>query len=222
MKILLVDDEAQIRRLLSVALKRAGHDPIEAADAAQALRMAQAEHPDVILLDLGLPDRDGLELIPLLKARSDASLLVVSARDATAEKVTALDLGADDYVTKPFDTEELLARLRTASRHRASRTKDQLTVGSIHIDLGARRVERDAREIHLTRKEFALLELLASHPGRVVTHGQILQAVWGPAHAEDIEYVRVAIRSLRQKLENDPAKPMFIMNDPGVGYRIVG
>lgn len=220
MKILVIDDEPHIRRLLSAALRRAQHDPVEAHDAASGLHSARVERPDLILLDLGLPDRDGLELIPLLKAAGDAALLVISARDATEEKVAALDLGADDYVTKPFDTEELLARLRTASRHRASRASDQLAAGPVTIDLGARRVRRDGAELHLTRKEFALLALLASHPGRVLTHRQILHDIWGPAHEQDIEYLRVAMRSLRQKVEVDPARPRLLVNDPGVGYRL--
>lgn len=220
MKILIIDDEPPIRRLLSNALRRASHEPIEAGDAASGLQAARSERPDIVLLDLGLPDRDGLELIPLLKTIGDAGLLIISARDATAEKVAALDLGADDYITKPFDTEELLARLRTASRHRATRTNDVLTAGPITIDLGARRIARDGVELHLTRKEFALLELLASHPGRVLTHRQILHNVWGPAHENDIEYIRVAIRGLRQKIELDPAQPRLLVNDPGIGYRL--
>lgn len=221
-KVLVVDDEAAIRRLIGVALRRGNYAVIEADSAAAALHAARTERPDIILLDLGLPDRDGLELIPLLKAAGHASLLIVSARDATAEKVAALDLGADDYVTKPFDTDELLARLRTAARHSGNRRDDRLRIGDLLIDLGARRIERGGEEVHLTRKEFALLAELAAHPGRVITHGQLLRTIWGAAHDSDIEYVRVVVRNLRQKIEPDPARPTIILNDPGVGYRIRG
>lgn len=220
MKILVVDDEPQIRRLLGLALKRGGHDVVEAATAGGALDTARKDHPDIILLDLGLPDRDGIELIPLLKSETRAALVILSARDATEEKVTALDLGADDYVTKPFDSEELLARLRTAARHLGRHGDDRLTAGDIVIDLAGRAVERSGEAIHLTRKEFALLAELARHPGRVLTHGHLLRSIWGPAHEKDIEYLRVAVRSLRQKLEDDPARPVLILNDPGVGYRM--
>lgn len=222
MKILVVDDEAHIRRLLHVALQRAGHAVVEAADAASALRLAAGAGIEAVLLDLGLPDRDGLELIALLKRMGEPAILILSARDATEEKVAALDLGADDYVTKPFDTEELLARLRTASRHRSGRPSDVIQVGAVRIDCGAHRVERSGREVSLTRKEFALLALLATHAGRVVTHGQMLRDIWGPAHESNIEYLRVAVRSLRQKLETDQARPTLIVNEPGIGYRLSG
>ncbi|MBW8910931.1 MAG: response regulator transcription factor [Sphingomonas sp.] len=220
MKVLVVDDEPQIRRLLGAALKRGGHDVIEADMASAAIVAAKAERPDIILLDLGLPDRDGIELIPLLKAETQAAVVVLSARDATEEKVAALDLGADDYVTKPFDSEELLARLRTAARHLGRHGGDRLEVGEIAIDLAGRGVERSGEPVHLTRKEFALLAELARHPGRVLTHGHLLRTVWGAIHERDIEYLRVAVRSLRQKLEPDPSRPSLIVNDPGVGYRL--
>lgn len=220
MKILVVDDELQIRRLLASALRRGGYDIVEAGDAATALTAARHEQPDIVLLDLGLPDRDGIELIPLLKARSGTGVIILSARDATEEKVTALDLGADDYVTKPFDSDELLARLRTASRHLGRLGENRLVVGDIVIDLAKRRVERQGTEAHLTKKEFALLAELAAHPGRVLTHGYLLRALWGPAHERDIEYLRVAVRNLRVKLEPDPTRPRLILNDPGVGYRL--
>lgn len=221
MKVLVVDDEPQIRRLLGATLKRGGHDVIEADMAGTAIASARAQRPDIILLDLGLPDRDGMELIPQLKAETEAAILILSARDHTEEKVAALDLGADDYITKPFDGEELLARLRTAARHLGRHGGDRLTVGDIAIDLAGRRVERGGEDVHLTRKEFALLAELARHPGRVLTHGHLLRTVWGAVHEGDIEYLRVAVRSLRQKLEADPGKPSLILNDPGVGYRLV-
>lgn len=160
--------------------------------------------------------------MPLLKA-AGASVIVVSARDATEQKVTALDLGADDYVTKPFDTEEVLARVRTALRHRLSVEAEMpvVRIDAIEIDLGARLVRRAGEEVHLTPKEFGFLAELAKHPGRVVTHAQLLRTVWGPGHEHDVEYLRVAARGVRRKLEGDAAAPSVIRNEPGVGYRLM-
>jgi len=221
-KILAVDDEAAIRRLLAAGLSRAGYRVTEAASAREALTAAQIDKPDIVLLDLGLPDRDGLELVSLLKA-SGAAVLVISARDATDQKVAALDLGADDYVTKPFDTEEVLARIRTALRHRLSAEIDTpiVEVGDIEIDLSARLVRRAGEEVHLTPKEFGFLAELAKHPGRVVTHLQLLRNVWGPGHEQDVEYLRVAARGVRKKLEGDAVETSVIRNEPGVGYRLI-
>lgn len=221
-KLLIVDDEPAIRRLLSAGLARAGYRVVEAGSARDALVAVQIDKPDAVLLDLGLPDRDGLELVPLIKG-SGAAVLVVSARDATDQKVAALDLGADDYVTKPFDTEEVLARVRTALRHRLSAEADQpiVTAGDIEIDLMARLVRRAGEEVHLTPKEFGFLAELAKHPGRVVTHLQLLRNVWGPGHEQDVEYLRVAARGVRRKLEGDTAELSLIRNEPGVGYRLI-
>ncbi|WHU03098.1 MULTISPECIES: response regulator [unclassified Sphingomonas] len=221
-KILVVDDEPAIRRLLSAGLTRVGYRVVEAGSARDALTAVQIDKPEAVLLDLGLPDRDGLELVPLLKA-AGASVLVVSARDATEQKVTALDLGADDYVTKPFDTEEVLARIRTALRHRLSAEAEMPVVrfGTVEVDLGARLVRKAGEEVHLTPKEFGFLAELAKHPGRVVTHSQLLRTVWGPGHENDVEYLRVAARGVRRKLEEDPAVPSAIRNEPGVGYRLM-
>jgi two-component system, OmpR family, KDP operon response regulator KdpE len=220
--ILVVDDELAIRRLLRTALERAGHRVVDAANAREAMSAVAIDKPDAVLLDLGLPDRDGLELIPLIKQAGPA-LLVVSAREATEEKVAALDLGADDYVTKPFDSEEVLARVRNALRHRLARDAEVpvLKTGSIIIDLATRRIRRGGKEVHLTPKEYEFLAELAKHPGRVITHAQLLRAVWGPAHENDVEYLRVAARGVRKKLEADPAVPTLIINEPGVGYRLV-
>ncbi len=218
-RILVVDDEAAIRRLVRGAVGRAGHTVSEAADAATGLIEARREGCELILLDLGLPDRDGLELIPLLKAM-DRVVIVLTARDATAEKVAALDLGADDYVTKPFDTDELMARIRAGLRHRAPGTPELVTAGSVTIDLLERQVLRDGAEIKLTRKEYAVLAELARFAGRVTTHAHLLRAVWGDGHLQDVEYLRVAMRSLRLKLEIDPAAPRLLVNEPGVGYRL--
>lgn len=222
-KILIVEDDAHIRRLLKATMQRAGHDVVETADARQALALLDIEHPDIVLLDLGLPDRDGLELIEPVRRRSAATLIVVSAREDSAEKVAALDLGADDYVTKPFDTEELLARIRTALRHqRATRDEETgvLEVGALRIDLDHRRVLRDGEEVHLTPKEYSVLAELARRPDRVLSHAQLLKSAWGPAQSDRVEYLRIAIRGLRQKLEADPARPRLIVNELAVGYRL--
>lgn len=221
-KVLVVDDEPQIRRLLRTALARADFEVAEAEDARAALAALEAERPDVVLLDLGLPDRDGLELVPLIKQRSQATLLVVSAREATEQKVTALDLGADDYVTKPFDTDELLARVRAALRHRvvAQGGVPSVTAGDVEIDLVRRRVTRGGVEVHLTPKEYGVLEVLAKFPGRVITHAQLLKAVWTHEVEHHVEYLRVVIRNMRQKLEADPQQPRLIVNEMGIGYRL--
>lgn len=221
-KLLVVDDEPAIRRLLAAGLTRAGYAVVEAESGRDALSAIPIDKPDAVLLDLGLPDRDGLELVPLIKG-SGASLIVISARDETDQKVAALDLGADDYVTKPFDTEEVLARIRTALRHRLSAEADLplVQVGDVEIDLAARIVRRAGEEVHLTPKEFGFLAELAKHPGRVITHMQLLRAVWGAGHERDVEYLRVAARGVRRKLEGDQIDRTMIRNEPGVGYRLV-
>jgi len=221
--VLVVEDDAAIRKLLQVALTRSGYQVIEAADGRAALASLAIDKPDAVLLDLGLPDRDGLELIPLIKAAGTA-LIVVSAREDTDQKVAALDLGADDYVIKPFDSEELHARLRTALRHRLSAETRvaKIILGDVEIDLAARLVTRSGEEIHLTPKEYGMLAELAKHPGRVITHTHLLRAVWGPGHEHDVEYLRVAARGIRRKLETDPASPVLLRNEPGVGYRLAG
>ena len=217
--ILIIDDEAAIRRLVRGALDRAGWPSDEAASATEGLAMARRPGCELVLLDLGLPDRDGIELIPLLKAQG-RSVIVLSARDATAEKVAALDLGADDYLTKPFDTHELLARIRAALRHRTGRASERITCGRIVIDLARHEATDGDAKLALTPREFAMLVALARNAGRVVTHHALLREVWGEAHLDDIEYLRVLVRSLRQKLEADPAQPKLITNDPGIGYRL--
>lgn len=222
-QVLVVDDEAAIRGLLRAALEPAGYRVVEACDGAGALAAMREAAPRLVLLDLGLPDRDGLDLIvPLHKA--GAAVLVLSARDATAQKVAALDRGADDYVTKPFDADELLARVRTALRHRAGPdlAETVLHFDDVEIDLAARLVRKGGAEVHLAPKEFALLAELAAQAGRVVTHASLLRAVWGPGHDGDVEYLRVAARGIRRKLEGDhPEQPSRIRSEPGVGYRLV-
>lgn len=221
-KILVVDDEMAIRRLLRGSLTRAGLDVVEAANAREALAALSIDKPDLVLLDLGLPDRDGMELIGPIKA-AKAALLVVSARDATGEKVAALDLGADDYVTKPFDTEEVLARVRVALRNRllAENAAPLVRLGTVEIDLAARIVRRDGAQVHLSPKEYGFLAELARYPGRVVSHAAILRAVWGPGQEQAVEYLRVAARGLRRKLEDVPVEQSMIRNEPGIGYRLI-
>lgn len=221
-RVLVVDDDAAIRRLLRNTLLRAGYDVAEAGNAREALRLTPIEQPDAVLLDLGLPDRDGLGLIPLLRAQGGPVILVVSAREAVEEKVSALDLGADDFVTKPFDTEELLARLRVALRHRHAGATPPPIVrsGDIAIDLDRRTVARAGVEVHLTRKERDVLTLLARHVGRVVTHERLLTSCWGGDEDPRIEYLRIVIRNLRQKLEAPGPVGSVITNELGVGYRL--
>ena len=223
-KVLVIDDEPHIRLLLRTTLVRAAYEVIEAETAAGALAALSESEPDVILLDLGLPDRDGMELVPIIRKRTKATLLVISAREATEQKVAALDLGADDYVTKPFDTDELLARLRAALRHRLTAQGGQSLVvaGDIAIDLVKRRVVKSGEEVHLTPKEYGVVAELAKFPGRVITHEQLLKSVWANEYERHIEYLRVVIRNARQKLEDDPVRPAILVNELGVGYRLMG
>jgi two-component system KDP operon response regulator KdpE len=221
-KILIVDDEPQIRRLIHAALTRADYATVEAQNAREAMDLLRRERPDVCLLDLGLPDRDGLELVPLIKQQSEATLIVVSARDVTDQKVAALDLGADDYLTKPFDTDELLARVRVALRNRMTRDGGTTAIraGDVEIDLMARIITKAGHEVHLTPKEYAVLAQLARFPGRVITHSQIMKQVWPHEVEHHVEYLRVLVRTLRQKLEDDPQRPRIIGNELGIGYRL--
>lgn len=221
--VLIVDDDLHIRRLLRNTLERAGYAATEAVDGAEALRAAVAVRPSAVLLDLGLPDRDGLELVPLFKTKGDMAVIVVSARDDTDEKVAALDLGADDYLTKPFDTAELLARLRAALRHKNAASGRPATVrtAELEIDLDHRTVLRRGAEVHLTRKEHEVLAALAAAPGRVVTHGRVLEAAWPHDHDRRIEYLRIVVRNLRQKLEHPGPVGSVIANELGVGYRLL-
>ena len=222
-KILVVDDEPSIRTLIKSTLARAGYAVIEAGTAREAATAAQIDKPDLVLLDLGLPDRDGLEIIASLRGEAGIPVIVVSAREDSEQKVAALDLGAEDYVTKPFDTEELLARIRAALRRSLASQAEQdvVQVGSLVVDLFKRSVRRGGDELHLTPKEYAVLAELAKHPGRVLTHSQLLRAAWGPAQEKQTEYLRVTVRALRQKLEERPSEPKLILNEPGVGYRLI-
>ena len=222
-RILVVDDEPQIHRFLGPALDAAGYEPVRADDGASALREIARKPPDAVVLDLGLPDMDGKEILEKARAFYDGPILILSARDRETEKIDALDLGADDYVEKPFSVGEFLARLRVALRHRMQREggKTIIEAGGLKIDLEKRLVTRDGEAIKLSPKEYDLLAALASGGGRVVTHRQLLTGVWGPAHAEDVQYLRVFVGQLRQKIEADPSNPKLITSEVGVGYRFM-
>jgi two-component system KDP operon response regulator KdpE len=221
-KILIVDDDLHIRVLLKATLARAGYALVEAASAREAINARDIDKPDLVLLDLGLPDRDGLELVPILTVDPRCRVIVVSAREETEQKVAALDLGAVDFVTKPFDTDELLARMRAALRSGGTAAAEASVVlpGNVIVDLERRIVRKGEDKVHLTPKEYAVLAELARHPGRVITHGQLLRTAWGPAQESQTEYLRVVMRALRQKLEEEPARPVLLINEPGVGYRL--
>ncbi|MFG1426054.1 response regulator [Roseixanthobacter glucoisosaccharinicivorans] len=220
-KILVVDDEPAIHRFLAPALMAAGYEVAAAEDGGRALREIATHPPDAVVLDLGLPDMDGKDVIRRLRGWSQVPVIVLSARDREAEKIEALDLGADDFVNKPFGIGELMARIRAALRHRAGDVSEDpiLRVGAIEIDRARHRVTRDGEDVKLTPKEFDLLVFLARHEGKVVTHHQLLTNVWGPAHGQDTQYLRVYVGQLRQKLELDPSAPTLILTEPGIGYR---
>jgi two-component system KDP operon response regulator KdpE len=220
MNALIIDDEVQIRRLLRVALESAGYTVHEAADGPEGLAQVTYRRPDVILLDLGLPGLDGLEVLRRLREWSAVPVVVLSVRDADDDKVAALDAGADDYVTKPFSTAELLARLRAARRKaRPSDEEPVVVAGDLTVDFAARRVTRGGIEVRHTATEYALLGLFVRHAGRVLTHRQILREVWGPKSEEHRQYLRVYVTHLRQKIEHEPSKPVLIKTEPGIGYR---
>ncbi|MBC2666806.1 response regulator transcription factor [Novosphingobium flavum] len=220
-RILCVDDEPAILRLIGAVLARDGHEAVTAADGQSALAALGRGQIDAVLLDLGLPDRDGLELIPLFRARAGLPVIVLTARGDVAEKVAALDLGASDYVTKPFDGDELLARLRAALRAAGATVGagGVLVHGPVELDIPRHAVRLSGEPVALTPKEFAVLRVLLTAGGRIVTHAELLEQVWGKAHRDDVEYLRVVVRALRLKLEEDPAQPMLIRNEPGIGYR---
>jgi two-component system, OmpR family, KDP operon response regulator KdpE len=219
--VLIVDDEPQIQRFLRHSLAASGYDLEMASGAGEALRLFTTRHPDIIVLDLGLPDMDGKAVIGQIRQTSQVPIIVLSARDAEGEKIAALDLGANDYVVKPFAIGELLARIRACLRAVPTEQEPvlQFSIGGITIDPSRHAVTKAGEVLHLTPKEFDLLLLLAQHPGRVLTHRHILEKVWGPAHREDVAYLRVFISQLRQKIEDVPAEPKLILTEPGIGYR---
>jgi two-component system KDP operon response regulator KdpE len=219
--VLVVDDEPAIHRFMAPALAANGYDALRADTGTQALSLVVNRRPDIVVLDLGLPDMDGKEVIRRLREWSDVPIVVLSARDREIEKIEALDLGADDFVNKPFGIGELMARLRAALRHRMQEKGETpvLRLGGIEVDIPRHRVTRDGTEVKLTPKEFDLVAFLARHPGKVLTHRHILRDVWGPAHEHDTQYLRVYVGQLRTKLEADPANPVLIVTEPGIGYR---
>lgn len=223
-RILVIDDEAQIHRFLSPALNAAGYEPKRADSGQEGLRGIALWSPDAVVLDLGLPDMDGKDLLVRAREFYARPIIILSARDREAEKIEALDLGADDYVEKPFGVGELLARLRAHLRQTAARREPDgpIEIGNVVIDLDHRRVTRDGDAVRLTPKEYEVLAHLAREAGKVIGHGVLLTAVWGAAHKDDTQYLRVLVGQLRQKLEADPAHPQLIETEPGVGYRLNG
>ncbi len=220
-RVLVVDDERPIRRFLRAVLATQGYEVTEAGSVQEALTQAAAGRPDIVILDLGLPDGEGLTVVNSLRARTDIPILILSVRGQEADKVSALDAGADDYLTKPFSTGELLARLRAALR-RTARTGEEFVfrTGGLMIDTARRLVTVEGEEVHLTSTEFALLKALTQQAGKVITHRQLLQMVWGPGYETDSHILRVNISNLRRKIEPDPVQPRYIMTEPGVGYRL--
>lgn len=222
-RVLIVEDEANIRRFVRMALETEGLDVFEADSLQRGLIEASSRNPDLIVLDLGLPDGDGVDLIRDLRTWSEVSIIVLSARGSESAKITALDTGADDYLVKPFATGELLARVRSQLRRRAHVENGSSVVefGEVKIDLARRVVERKGEVLHLTRLEYQLLAHLCNRPDRVLTHQQILKAVWGPNHTADTHYLRVFMAGLRKKIEDDPTRPRHLLTEIGVGYRFV-
>ena len=222
--VLVVEDEPQVMRFLRATLPAHGYRMLEAVNGAQALVEAQTRQPDVVLLDLGLPDVDGLEVTRRIREWSAVPIVVVSARGQERDKVQALDAGADDYLTKPFGTDELLARIRVALRHAARVAGGEgeavFEMGDLRVDLASRLVYRGGEEVRLTRTEYRLLAALVQHAGKVLTHRQLLREVWGPASSNETHYLRVYMAQLRHKLEQDPARPRHLLTETGVGYRL--
>ena len=222
--LLVIDDEPQIRKFLRISLASQGYKVLEAGTGAEGLNQAALARPDLVVLDLGLPDMDGQQVLQELREWSAVPVLVLSVRASEAQKVQALDSGANDYVTKPFGIQEFLARVRALLRQvpQATAPEAALSFGPLTVDLAYRRVTLDGEEVALTRKEYALLAQLARHPGRVITQQQLLKDIWGPTHVDDSHYLRIVVAHVRQKLGDDPTAPRFIVTEPGVGYRLIG
>jgi two-component system KDP operon response regulator KdpE len=220
-RVLVVDDEVQIRRFLRIALEANGYRVYEAAAGRDAIQEAARLRPDLVILDMGLPDIEGLEVLERLREWSPTPVIILSVRDADRDKVAALDAGADDYLTKPFSLEELMARMRAAQRHALPGPQPLVFSGAgVKVDLAHRQVTKNDETVRLTPTEYALLRLLVQHAGKVLTHKQILKEVWGPDYVDETHYLRVYFAQLRQKLEDDPALPRLILTEPGVGYRL--
>jgi two-component system KDP operon response regulator KdpE len=221
-RVLVVDDEPQIRRFLRLGLDGHGYEVLEAASAEAALRAAAERAPDLVVLDLGLPDREGFDVLARLREWSRVPVIVLSVRSREDEKVRAFELGADDYVVKPFGMPELLARVRTALRRRleAEAPAPVLRVGALEVDLVRRLVRVNGVEVRLSPKQYRLLQVLVTNAGKVVTHRQLLSEVWGAAHRDDVQYLRVFVQKLRRRIEADPARPTYLLTELGVGYRL--
>lgn len=222
--IVIVEDEPKIRRFLRTTLDAHEYRVVEAETGKRGIVAAATHKPDLLIVDLGLPDMDGVEVVKQVRAWSNLPIIVLSARSLETDKIAALDAGADDYVTKPFGVGELLARLRVALRHADGGNQEDaravIVLGELTIDLPRRRVFRATQEIHLTPLEYRLLTLLARHAGKVLTHRQLLKEVWGPAHVDETHYVRIYMKQLRHKLEADPARPCYLLTEAGIGYRL--
>lgn len=220
--ILIIDDEAQIRRFLQISLEASGYRVHEAVTGADGLVQATMTRPELIILDLGLPDQDGLTVLRRLREWTPVPVIVLSVRNNETDKIAALDAGADDYLTKPFGTGELLARIRVALRHASTHAQDSpvFTSGPLTVDLAARTVKLHNDIIRLTSTEYALLRMFVQHAGKVLLHGHLLREIWGPGFIEETQYLRVYIAQLRRKLEDDPANPRLLLTEPGIGYRL--
>jgi two-component system KDP operon response regulator KdpE len=220
--ILIIDDEPQIRRFLRISLGANGHEVLEAENAGNGLEVVRTKSVDLVILDLGLPDMDGQEVITSIREISTVPIIILSVRSQEVDKVEALDRGADDYIVKPFGIGELMARVRATLRqdHEKGIKSDVLKVGLLCMDFARRVVTRDGQEVRLSKREYDLLHFLASSPDHVLTHREILKSLWGPAHEEDTTYLRAYVNQLRQKLESDPTAPKLIVTEPGVGYRL--
>lgn len=221
--VLIVDDEIQVRRLLRVTLEGSGYRVLEASDGQSGLSEVAMQRPDVVLLDLGLPDSSGISVLQRLREWSDVPVIILTVLDSDQDKVEALDAGADDYVTKPFSIPELLARIRVVQRRKQSSHGEPVyTTGALEVDFTTRVVRLAGKELHLSSIEYSLLRMFVQHPGRVLTHGQILREIWGPKASERREYLRVYITHLRKKIEEDATVPSLIKTEPGIGYRFMG
>jgi two-component system KDP operon response regulator KdpE len=221
-KVLVIEDEAPLRRALRIFLEAHDYGVVLAASGREGLDLAAREHPDVVILDLGLPDMDGVGVATALRGWSTVPIVVLSARDTEPVKVAALDAGADDYVTKPFAMNEFLARLRAALRRAAPTEQERvITTADFEIDLGAKQIHRDGTELHLTPTEWQIVEVLARHRGKLVAQQQLLQQVWGPQYEKETHYLRIYMSQIRRKLEPDPSRPRYFITEPGMGYRFV-
>lgn len=220
--VLVIDDEVQIRRLLRITLEANGYKVLEAASGQEGLVEAATRQPDIVILDLGLPDTEGVTVLKRLREWSRVPVVVLSVRDRDDDKIEALDAGADDYVMKPFSTPELLVRLRVALRHAQPREEEVVfQAGNLVVDLAARRVSVKGHDVRLTATEYSLLRLLIRHAGRVLTHRQMLKEVWGQNATEQTHYLRVYVARLREKIESEPSRPVLLITEPGIGYRLV-